>query len=197
MILPPELPIKPQIVIQQPLPVNADVAQTSNSNEPENKNIEEKPELIAVETSPENAIAVKNPFEKKQTIARKKLSDDEPLMSRDSAVRQNKKPIFPVGINPENIQPQVIENKNINAVSAQEIFKIIGLETETKEGKVVVKSVKEKSLAEKSNVKTGDIIEAIDKQKLDQENLSPKFRGGKTMTVTRDNKILEIELKPN
>ena len=185
------------VVNQQFLPANADIAQTSNSNIVENKNIEQKPELIAAETNSQNSISIKNPVEKKQNISPKVPSEDEPLMSRDSAVRQNKKPLFPVGINPENTQPQVIENKNSNSVSAQEIFKIIGLETETKAGKIIVKSVKEKSLAEKSNVKAGDVIEAIDEQRLDQENLSPKFKGGKTITVTRDNKVLEIELKPN
>ena len=186
-----------QIVNQQFQAANADIAKTSNSNIIENKNIEQKPEFIAAEANPKNAVAVKNPVEKKQNISPKIPSENEQLMSRDSAVRQNKKPIFPVGVNPDNTQPQVIENQNSNSVSAQEIFKIIGLETETKAGKIIVKSVKEKSLAEKSNVKAGDVIEAIDEQRLDRENLSPKFKGGKTITVTRDNKILEIELKPN
>lgn len=187
---------QPQIVNQPLLPANADIAQTSNSSRIENDSDEKKPELIISESNPQNALAVKNPVEKKRNVVPKVVPEDEPLMSRDSAVRQNKKPIFPVGLNPDNAPPQLFEN-NSNTVSAQEIFKIIGLETETKAGKIIVKSVKEKSLAEKSNVKAGDVVEAIDEQRLDQETLSPKFKGGKTITVTRDNKVLEIELKPN
>ena len=189
--------IQPQIVNQQFLPANADIAKTSNSNIIESVNIGKQPESIVSGLNPKNAVAVKNPVEKKQNTSPNVQPEKEPLMSRDSAVRQNKKPLFPVGINPDNAKPQVMENENSNSVSAQEIFKIIGLETETKAGKIIVKSVKEKSLAEKSNVKAGDVIEAIDEQRLDKENLSPKFNGGKTITVTRDNKILEIELKPN
>ncbi|MGI9056921.1 MAG: hypothetical protein ACR2F2_14090 [Pyrinomonadaceae bacterium] len=187
---------QPPSVNQQFLPANADIARTSNSNVFENINIGKKPEPAISEANPKNAVAVKNQVEKKQNSTPKNFSEDEPLMSRDSAVRQNKKPIFPVGLNPDNAPPQLFENNN-NTVSAQEIFKIIGLETETKAGKIIVKSVKEKSLAEKSNVKVGDVVEAIDEQRLDQETLSPKFKGGKSITVTRDNKVLEIELKPN
>lgn len=186
--------VQPQNTGSEGLPFNQEVVQTTNSNiVTETPSVIEKTEITRVAddklvSEKQKQIPVK--YQPKST------PKGEPRNSRDLAQSPPSINILPEGISGNTSQVNKELNQN-NSVSAQEILNFIGVETENEGNKLRVKSVKENSLAGRSGVRTGDIVEAIDEQRLDQQNLSPNFKGGKTITVTRDNKVLEIELKPN
>lgn len=187
----PQIPAK-----SDSLTANQQIAQTSNSAVDVNGIDKQIPDSYVAEPNPGNMTTAKNPS--------KKQNNTQPLVpptvgspgSKDFTVRESNVNILPEGI-PQNAVPKINPTATPQIIPRSEIFNMIGIETETENGKIKVRSVKENSVAGRSGVQTGDIIEAIDEQKLDEKNLPPKFKGGKTMTVMRDGKVLEIELKPN
>ncbi len=114
--------------------------------------------------------------------------------SRDIAVR---KPFIglPAGIPPQSIEisPNINNLKNL---TDEQMLSEIGIEIVLENGKRTVKSVKRNSLAERSDVKVGDVIEAIDGKKISGEPLSGRTIEVKTLTVLRGAKKIEIAL-PN
>lgn len=163
------------------------IAQASNSSVAENKAEEKIPDSSVAEPTPEKETTAKNPVRKQNRIEPKSSPLDEPGGSRLIAQSPSNVNIFPEGIP---------GNQN-NRVSVKEFLKMIGIETEQNQENLIIKSVKENSVSGRSGVKPGDVIEAVDEQKLERGNLPPNFTGGKTLTVSRDNKTLKIELKPN
>lgn len=172
------------------------IAQISNSSPEVNQPEEKTPESSVVEPKPDNEMTAKNPVNEQKETKPKSTQRDESGNSRTLAQRPGN-----INISPEKLSGNTaIGNKDFqqnNSVSVLEILEMIGVETENAGNKISVKSVKEKSTAERSGVKKGDIIEAIDGQKLEQGNLPPNFKGGNTITVSRGNKTLKIQLKPN
>ncbi len=187
-------PLQP--VKSESLPSNIEMAETSNSAVEVNKKEDQIPDSFVSESNQANTITAKIPSKKTDKNLPLVLPKVEQPNSRDITVRESNVNILPEGI-PGNTASLNKDFSQNNSVTAREILNFIGVETENEGNKMRVKSVKENSLAGRSGVQTGDIVEAIDEQRLDQKNLSPKFKGGKTITVTRDNKVLEIELKPN
>ena len=187
-------PLQP--VKSESLPSNIEMAETSNSAVEVNKKEEQIPDSFVSESNQANTITAKIPSKKTDKNLPLVSPTVEQPNSRDITVRESNVNILPEGI-PGNTASLNKDFSQNNSVTAREILNFIGVETENAGNKMRVKSVKENSLAGRSGVQTGDIVEAIDEQRLDQKNLSPKFKGGKTITVTRDNKVLEIELKPN
>ncbi|CAN5615910.1 hypothetical protein BH20ACI4_BH20ACI4_05100 [soil metagenome] len=175
---------------------NNQIVQTSNSSSEENKPEGQIPDSFVREPNPINITTTKNPVKKQNKIQTDFAPKEDSISSKDLTVSPSNINILPKGI-PGNTAPGNKEFNQNNSVSAQEVLNFIGVETEPDGNKLRVKSVKENSLAGRSGVQTGDIVEAIDEQKLDEKNLSPKFKGGKTITVSRDNKVLVIELNPN
>lgn len=180
------------------IPVNAQNPPSNNLiTQTANSTVDEKPlDSFVNEPKPADFITVKNPVGKQNKNKPEIIQKDDPPSSKDFTVRPSNVQIMPEGI-PANTPSANKEFNTDISIPAQEILNMLGVETESAGNKLRVKSVKENSLAGRSGVQTGDIVEAIDEQRLDEKNLSPKFKGGKKITVSRDNKIQIIELKPN
>lgn len=171
-----------EVINKQILPMNNQVVQTTNSDSIENKNVTKQPDSFIAKSNPKQEIEKlsKRTKQPQSNLAKTdNFNGNNILASRPPSID-----IKPAGISPDK------------SVSVQEIFNLIGVETETEGNKLKVKSVKENSLAGNSGVKPGDIIEAIDGQKLDQKNSLLTLNGAKNITVTRENKVRTIELKP-
>lgn len=179
----------------QSLMLNKQIAQISNSSFDKNKTEEKMPDSFVVEPKPAEITTAKNPTKKTDKKTLLVSSRDESPRSKDFTVRPSNINIKPEGIPANTVSANKEINQN-NSVSVQEVLNLIGVETEPQGNKLKVKSVREKSLAGISGVKSGDFIEAIDGQKLDQKNSPPKLNGAKNITVTRESKTLTIELKP-
>jgi len=102
---------------------------------------------------------------------------------------------LPEGLNP-NQKIEVVPNvSGVKFFTAAEILLELGIETVLENGKRVVKSVRQKSVGETSNIKNGDVIEAIDGKKLTDEPTPGEKIEGKTLTVTRGGAKKEILLR--
>ena len=82
-----------------------------------------------------------------------------------------------------------------NPVTAGQILSELGIETVSKNGKWEVKTVKQNSLGDRSGVKVGDSIEAIDGKKLTGEPIRAKTIEGKKLTIMRGAEKKEISLR--
>lgn len=80
-------------------------------------------------------------------------------------------------------------------VTAGQILSELGIETVSKNGKWEVKTVKQNSLGDRSGVKVGDFIEAIDGKKLTGEPIRAKTIEGKKLTIVRGAEKKEISLR--
>lgn len=165
------------------------VPENSNPSIIENKDKNSLSNSLVADSKPTNQIP------KKKTNPPKNRQKDNFTGFKDIALSPSNTR-GPKGINPEKKSPDMKNFEQKVSISAKEILNQFGIEIELAGENLKVKSVKESSVADRSGVKTGDIVEAIDDQKLDQGNLSPKFKGGKSITVLRENKLLKIELKP-
>lgn len=170
-----------------------------NEQLPENSAAEnETPEVAQKQTNPitksENEKAIAENLKKKNPRNKPNVNvpEDDFTGSRDSAVKGNSTVILPPNMTGNQTNKNPNDNAKAKTFSVQEVLSQIGIETagETR----TVKTVRENSLAARSGVKTGDIIEAIDGQKLNEELLGNKTVEGKTLTILRDGKKLEINL---
>lgn len=134
---------------------------------------------------------------KNRTALPKRSRDDEPTMSRDFGVKQNRKTLYPNGINPEKIKPVIIENSNDKPILTNGVLDMLGISTDAVSGKLRVKNVRENSIADKSGIKAGDVIESLDDTKITQGETTLRSRDVKKITVSRDGKIIGIRPKMN
>lgn len=180
----------------EPPASNREVARTTNTAVPVDQPA--APDVPVGKSKTVNDLtARRNPVQKQVRLDPKPSPTEEPLSSKDFTVRPSNVQIMPEGLTP---QPAIPENKDLktdDSVSALGVLQILGVETVEEGAKLRVKAVRENSLAGRSGVKPGDVIEAIDEQKIDRENRLLKLGGGRTMTVTRDGRILKLELKPD
>jgi len=157
---------------------------------------EQNSQMITVSNS-KSELAVKTFPKMRNADLPKSSTSDESVMSRDLGVGQNRKPIYPAGINPNPLTLPPTQNQNVKPVAAGEMLEIVGIQTEIVGGKMIVKSVTEKSLAGLSGFKAGDLIEAIDDVKIGENDFLMKSNAFKKITVLRDGKTLIIRLKPD
>ncbi len=68
----------------------------------------------------------------------------------------------------------------------------LGIEIVSENGNRRVKSVKKESVAERSGVKVGDLVEAIDGEKVSGDVVRGKKLEGKQITVLRGTEKVEI-----
>lgn len=101
---------------------------------------------------------------------------------------------LPEGLNSKK-KIEVVPNVSGVKILTAEILSQLGIETVLENGKRVVKSVRQKSVGETSNIKNGDVIEAIDGKKLTDEPTPGEKIEGKTLTVTRGGAKMEILLR--
>lgn len=138
-----------------------------------------------------------------QAAAHKSLKNPQPKTSRNieknsggSQVRASSLPrIFtPKGINPTEPSETLPNAGNTNSITAEQILSLLGIETTLENGKRQVKAIKQNSVAERSRIKVGDWVEAIDGEKLTNEPIRAKTIEGKKLTIVRGTEKLEIPL---
>lgn len=134
-------------------------------------------------------VAVKSP--KKPQAELPQVRDD------DSGSRTTSLDVKPVIINPSGIFPsELVEsspnNDNKNDILTKQILLPRGIEIVSENGNRRVKSVKPNSAAARSNVKVGDLVEAIDGEKVSGDAVRGKKLEGKQITVLRGTEKVEI-----
>lgn len=142
-------------------------------------------------------VPVKSPTDipKKNLVVKEEVKDDGGG-SRVSAASVSPV-ITPNGIN-LNSPPQTPSNsENLPSLNAQEILLQLGIEASFSDASWKVKSVKQYSLAENSGVQIGDVVEAIDGEKLSDQPLRSKSIAGKKLTILRGAEKIEISLRVN
>jgi len=95
---------------------------------------------------------------------------------------------------PKTIVPKGSETRRLS--TAREVLSTIGIGAEFEAKGWKVGSVAKDSPANRSGIRTGDVIEALDGQPLDDKKV---FTGGfnaKTVKILRESKTLQIDLKP-
>ncbi len=100
----------------------------------------------------------------------------------------------PPGINPNQMVQTSPNPEGGKSLTAKEILAQLGIEAVFANESWKVKSVGQNSLAERSGVKTGDAVEAIDGEKLTDKPLKRNTIEGKKLTITRDKQKIEISL---
>lgn len=123
----------------------------------------------------------------------------EPDVLRDSgggsqvlSVSPGREVITPLGINTNTQNLAVPPTMNPRTFTVTEVLSLIGIELTTDDENRRVKSVTQNSPAERSGVRTGDVIEEIDGKPLIGENLRERSFQGNKLTVRRADKRLEI-----
>lgn len=115
--------------------------------------------------------------------------------SRVSALRKIK--VFtPLGIpnSPqENKNPSNFEN--VNPITVEQILSQLGIEITLENGNRKVRKINQDSVAERSGIKVGDLVEAIDGEKLTSQPIRAKIVEGKKLTVVRGTEKVEIPLR--
>lgn len=108
-----------------------------------------------------------------------------------------KNTILPRGLNPQIVDPKEKPRgfDNAGRFTAKEVLTAIGIDAEFDGNAWKVKSVTKDSPAENSGIKAADTIEAIDDRKIDGKSVFTGSFSGKTLSVLRDSKKLEINLQ--
>lgn len=100
---------------------------------------------------------------------------------------------------PENLNAnktvETSSNVNNQTTITEGIWFLLGIEIVKENGNRKVKSITPNSYADRSGVKTGDVIEAVDGVKLSAEPVRTKQIGVKKLTVMRGAEKIEITLK--
>jgi len=161
---------KDENLVVEDLPIKKDI-----------KSLADKPQFIVV----------KSPTAKPKKNLSEKI--DNSGGSRDSAST-----VPPINYTPKgtNLNP-IVENppntKTLKPLNAQEILSQLGIEAIFTDAGWKVKSVKQEGLG----VKVGDVIEAIDGEKLTNKPLSAKTVEVKKLTIMRGAEKIEISLRTN
>lgn len=116
--------------------------------------------------------------------------------SKDTTLGVTKEVLTPKGFDP-NSKPKTSVNPSFDTTTdVKEILELSGVTTTSDDNGLKVTSIKKNSVAERSGVKVGDVIEAINGKKITGEAFSDeKTLEIKTLTVLRDGKEKEISLR--
>jgi len=115
--------------------------------------------------------------------------------SFDSAATASRR-VLPRGINPDSrpITRKPRDMQNPAGIPAQEILKSLGADVEYAAGGYTVGTIRSASVAERVGLKSGDVVEAINDQKVVKETSFNGAFSGKTIRVKREGKTLDIDL---
>lgn len=139
-------------------------------------------------------VAVKNG--KELPLTRKAGKKDDFQGSRDLGSTVSNVNILPRGINSENTTENApISEKAKTETTEQILSQMLGMEIVSENGSQKIASVKRNSVAHRSGIKTGDVIEAIDGKKLTAEPIGTKTVEAKKITVVRAGERIEISLR--
>jgi hypothetical protein len=131
---------------------------------------------------------------KPRTAAPKKNVKDDFVGVRDLAVSKPAEK-FPIGIDPNQPVKTLPNDKDSNFIGVEEILRFLGVEAVRESGNLKVKTILKDSSAERSDVKVGDVIEAIDGVRLSAEPPRTKRVEVKKLTLRRGAEKIEITLK--
>ena len=102
--------------------------------------------------------------------------------------------LTPKGLNPTKTVEPLPNAGSANPVTVEQILSELGIEIALENGRRQVKKIKSNSVAERSAVKVGDLIEAIDGVKLTSEPVRSKTIEGKKLVILRGAEKIEILL---
>jgi membrane-associated protease RseP (regulator of RpoE activity) len=114
--------------------------------------------------------------------------------SVDSGVSEVK-PKFPRGINPNPVvvhKPRDMQNPA--GIPARDILTSLGADVEFAGNSYRVTRVREASVAERSGLKAGDVVEAINERKVERNTAFTGSVSGRSIRVNRDGRSVEINL---
>ena len=148
---------------------------------------------VLVKDVQETQLATAN-TKKKQRIEtpKKNAEENDGVMSRDITVSHPKVKV-PPEFDPNRrieIMPNADDTKSF---TAEEILPFLGIEGVLNNGKWQVKAVKQNSLAKRSGVEIGDVIEAVDGEVFSVPIRAKKFEG-RILTIARGTEKIEIAL---
>ncbi len=159
---------------------------------PEIANLNIKP---AISSQEQQFIPVKYAT-KLRTRAHKKISSEAGGGSREFSVSSPRSSELPVGLNPsQKIEAAPNSPNPQSSIKDAQILEFIGIEIVADNGSRKVKSVKTDSLADRSGVKVGDVVEAIDGRNISDESRGGGTAEGKTLTIKRGAEKIEINLQ--
>lgn len=180
----PQNPALPQNNAVAVLPTPEQVSNTNAALLPANQNLPK---------APQNEVARSESRTSKTGNIRKPKNDD--LMPSEDKGVKNAPNILPKGFKPEVVSQNLQPNERTNPISVKDVLLINGINADVENGKWTVKSVTTNSIGENSGIKANDVIEAIDDQPISAETVFNKTVNGKVLTVTRDGKKSQIELR--
>jgi len=179
-------------------------------------------QFVAVANSPQSSIPQSSSSENTAEDSNIKLATDEPE-THFVAVKSTKKLLTesrkanpknnsggggsidktfssPKILTPENLNPNKIIDTLPNAVNQNpitdvQVLSFIGIETVSEKGSKKVIAVKPDSLAARSDVKVGDVIEAIDGKRIGDKPVRMETFESRKLTVVRGAKKIEIVLQ--
>ncbi len=113
-----------------------------------------------------------------------------------TSLRPATPPLLPKGFSNST---QTVENPSnfplSSSITAEQILAELGIEILSENGKRKVKTIKPNSVAERSDIKVGDLIEAIDGKKLSSEPIPAQTFELKKLTITRGAEKKEVTLR--
>lgn len=159
---------------------------------------QEKTEIAQIpeSNSIKNQVSKEQKTEIKKVETKKENKKSEKIFSSDVAVEKSNV-ITPEGLKPNKTIVRSPNNQEATTFSASEILNQLGIETSNENGKLKVNSIRQSSAGENSDVKVGDVVTAIDGQKLSDQTIRTRTVQGKTLTVDRNNQQITIQIKNN
>jgi membrane-associated protease RseP (regulator of RpoE activity) len=116
--------------------------------------------------------------------------------STDMAVSESQK-IYPRGLNPNAKAPAVARGVDPNArISVSQIFEFIGVKAAWTGDGWRVESVDAGTIAGRLGIKPGDVIEALNEKRVEENSSFPAKFDGKSVRVRRDGASLSFDFKP-
>jgi hypothetical protein len=150
-------------------------------------------DLVAVAPQPQTGDENANRNSSKPPSSSGRTTDRTGGGSFDQATRETKQ-ILPLGLSPDT--------QNVNSplgdarVSTTDVFNILGIRAGyTPEG-WMVESVTPNNMADRSGVKAGDVVEALNDKPLTERSTFGRTFDGKSVRVRRNGQSIKLELKP-
>ncbi len=183
-------------IVKENMPLNASL--TNQLAYAESKNEESAIELSAVNTKQstnQNVQFVATKLPSSRQIKTPKLKVEKDSGGGNHVISVRNVPVYlPKGMDTNQTNTSVSNPKNPKTINEEQFLSFIGIEIALENAKRTVKSITKNSLAERSSVEVGDVIEAIDGKKISGEPFSGRTIRGKTLTVLRGAKKIEIAL---
>ena len=150
---------------------------------------------------PPQTVAINTPGEQSRTAPPGQRDSAQPPVTfgrtvTDSAAAPSTR-VYPKGLERDAKVPvRPRDFQRVRVFTAAEILEQLGAGTTISNAGVTVGSVKENSVAAKAGLKDGDVIEAIDRKPVGVKTTFPGQFSGRSITVRRDGKSVDIDLKP-